>query len=156
MFHRRFLLIAVAGLIVLGLLIGAQGAAQRDAWMQGYMMGRLSDGSAAGSAGALLPYAYQGGSFGPSHFGGGFGVLFGIGLLILGLAFAGRCMHARMWGMHGGPWQEHAEGHGEGGHDEHARYGHRPPFWWPDWDRPSESRPEKPERPESGGEGGKA
>ena len=42
MFRGRFVLIGVAALVVLALIFGAISSGQRDAWTQGYLVGRLT------------------------------------------------------------------------------------------------------------------
>jgi hypothetical protein len=98
--------------------------------MQGYMAGRLSTGTDGGAA--LAPYMMPGSSFMPGYggFGQGFGLLIGLGLLMLGFFFLltrGRAHHRRWhegkeeWAAHmhqemrrwheqrGGPWDSRPE-----------------------------------------------
>jgi hypothetical protein len=129
MHGKRFLVPALAGLLVIVLLFSGVSAMQRNAWSQGYMLGRLSTGADAGAVAPLMPYGYSSGH----SFGGGFGLVIGIGLLLL-LLGAGRAFHGRPWAMHGGPhgmdaeaWQRMAQAHAE----RHARHGrHGPPWCW--------------------------
>ncbi len=98
MFGRRWIGLAVAALLVIVVISAANGSAQQNAWMQGYMAGRLSAGSDGGAA-ALAPYMMPGGAFGP-HFGGAApGLLLGLGFLALGFFALTR--------GHGGRWQQH-------------------------------------------------
>jgi hypothetical protein len=113
----RWLIVAAAVLLVLGLVFAGGAAAQRDAWMQGYMMGRLATGNDGGANAALLPYMYPG--YGGPHFGG-FGIFLLLGLLFLGFA-AMRFFRFSAWREGGGPW-----GHGGGPGHWHGR---RSPWW---------------------------
>ncbi len=145
MFPRRLIFVGLAALLVIGLLMANNSAAQRDAWTQGYLVGRLSAGSAGtGNAAPLPPYAYPGaypgydgawGYPGPHH--GGFGaiLLVGLGLLF----FFGISRFFRGW--HGGR-------PGEGPHGSWGMHGHGRRWWhdtpWPDaegQEQPSQERP---------------
>jgi len=133
--HKRFLMVALAALIVVGLLIAGGSAIQRSAWSQGYMMGRLS---ASGDDGGVVPYApygYPGRHVGPSSFLCGVGPLFTVGLLFLLLVGAGKIFHFRAWKEAGGPlgegWAKHW----------HQRHGHMPPWCWGQ-EEPSEEKTE--------------
>ena len=130
MFRGRFLGLVLAALLVFGLLIGGASAIQRDAWTQGYMMGRLSTGTDGGSAVPMMPYAYPGIYGGAGHFGGGLGLIFGIGLLFLLVLVVGRLFGPRAWAMHGGrgcpPWP-YLEGQADG---SPSRHWHRGPWEW--------------------------
>jgi hypothetical protein len=129
MVRGRFLLIGVAAVVVLALIFGAVSNNQRDAWTQGYLVGRLTavEGEGAlASAGALLPYAYGYPSRGPG-FGGFFFLLLGIGaVLFIGSRFA-RMAQWRAWaaqqgltpegqGQPGAPWGGPPMGWGCGHH----------------------------------------
>lgn len=110
MMSHRFLWIALAGLLVVGLLMGGISATQRSAWNEGFMMGRLT---ASGDGSAVLPYAY-GYGMGPaggSSFGG-FGLLLGVGLLFLVFAGFSRMGRRHAWGMEGQPHGTSPWGHG--------------------------------------------
>ena len=152
MFQRRFMFVALVGLIVLVLLFGAVSAGQRDAWTQGYMMGRLSAGTdGANSAAPLLPYMY-GGQFGLHPFFGGFGLLLLIGGLFLFFGVA-RCFRFHAWGMHGGPWAHGPEGQAPSDQQQARGWGRRgygPPPWWHGWEHPEEKSQPAPDEPESG------
>lgn len=102
MSRERMVLIGLAVLTIGALLFAGAAAGRRSAWMEGYMMGRLSAVSpgteagvgeaGAGAAAAMLPYAPYGVGF--AHRGPGFG---GVLLLMLGVGavvfFAGRFAH---------------------------------------------------------------
>jgi hypothetical protein len=79
MVGRRWIGFALAALLIIVVISTVGGQTRQNAWMQGYMAGRLSAGSDGGAA--LAPYMMPGGPFG---YGGGFG--HGIGLFI-GLGF---------------------------------------------------------------------
>ena len=67
MYGKRFLMKALVGLLVIALLIGGASSLQRNAWMQGYMMGQLGAG---GDGKAVIPYM----AYGLQGYGGpGFG-----------------------------------------------------------------------------------
>ena len=126
--QKRIIGLVVAALVVLGLLLAVGGGMQRDAWMEGYTIGRLT--AAAGVDGALAPVApYM--PYAMPHRGPGFGgFLF---LLLGGAAFffvVTRFLHMarwRAWAMQGGqpgaqgdwhggpPWMSHGGpcGHGD-------------------------------------------
>jgi hypothetical protein len=126
MSRERMILIGLAVLAGLALLFAGATAGQRSAWMEGYMMGRLSvatTGAEAGTgaaAAALLPYGPYGMGF--AHRGPGFG---GVLFLLLGLGavafFASRCVHRARWRA----WMA-AQG-APGGAQAEWRYG--PPPW---------------------------
>jgi hypothetical protein len=102
MSRERVVLIGLAVLVVGALLFAGAAAGQRSAWMEGYMMGRLTAVTAAPAAGAvapaaaMLPYAPYGMGF--AHRGPGVG---GILLLVLGVGavalMVGRCAHRARW-----------------------------------------------------------
>ncbi len=137
MFPRRLVIGVVVGLLVLGLLMTGISSMQRDAWMQGYLLGRLSTGSDGGTTGQLLPYLYPG--YGGPHFGG-FGFIFFLGLLFLLFVGLRHFFRYQAWHQQGGP---------EGG--PWGRRGHRPPWW--DWDEAPKSKSEQggPESRSGGG-----
>ena len=81
MVGKRFLMKALVGLLVIALLIGGASSLQRNAWMQGYMMGQLGAGADGGTALPYMAYGLQG--YGGPGLGGGLAILFGIGLLAL-------------------------------------------------------------------------
>ena len=90
MYGRRFVWIAVAALLVFGLIFAfGMDSARQQAWMQGYMMGQMAaGGGGAQSVTPLLPYmALQSGRMGG---GGGSPLLLfgGILLVIFGLRFS--------------------------------------------------------------------
>lgn len=136
MFRGRFVLIGVAALVVLALIFGAISSSQRDAWTQGYLIGRLSavEGDAALAATGLLPYAiYATPQRGPG-FGGFLFLLLGIGAaFFIGSRFA-RMAQWRAWaaqqgltpeGQPNAPWGGPPMGWGCGGH--HHRQPQAPP-----------------------------
>ena len=101
MVGKRFLMKALVGLLVIALLIGGASSLQRNAWMQGYMMGQLGAG---GDGGAALPYmAYGLQGYGGPGLGGGLAILLGIGLLALLFMGFSRVFLGRPWAMQGGP-----------------------------------------------------
>jgi hypothetical protein len=119
MFFKRWIVLALAVLLVIGVFSAISGAGQREAWMQGYMAGRLSTGTDGGAA--IAPYMMYGGNFGP-HFGfGGIGFFWGVGLLLLGFFLIGRRLHWR--GHEGGPedWHERMRAEAERWHERHQR-----------------------------------
>ena len=141
MYPRRFLVMALVGLLIAGLLFAGIGSAQRSAWTQGYLMGRLSASGDGSKLPPPDPYLYSGGYAGPHS--GGLGVFFLIGLVLLALATLGRLF--RPWGWH----------HGEPGNTPGGRQGEkwaphwrRPPWW--NWEQPGESPAAKPGTGEGG------
>lgn len=105
MFYKRWIVIAIAALLVFGGLSAMSGAGQREAWMQGYMAGRLSAGSDGDAA--LAPYLMPGGAFGPRYGGVGPGLFFGLGFLALGLFLISRRLHSARWSGKPDEWHEH-------------------------------------------------
>ncbi|HAJ35903.1 MAG TPA: hypothetical protein DCL15_09435 [Chloroflexi bacterium] len=96
MVRGRFLLAGVLALVVLALIFGAVTNGQRDAWTQGYLVGRLTavEGEGALAATGLLPYA----AYGFPQRGPGFGGLVFLLLGIGALAFIGsRFAHMAQW-----------------------------------------------------------
>ena len=108
---RKFL-VGLAVLVVAGLLFALVSAGQRSAWMEGFMMGRLTAVSVPAEAGAvtaMLPYAPYGVRF--AHRGPGLGGFFFLLLGLGGLAFlASRMVHRARWhawmAAHGAPQAE--------------------------------------------------
>ena len=101
MVGKRFLMKALVGLLVIALLIGGASSLQRNAWMQGYMMGQLGAG---GDGGAVIPYmAYGLQGYGGPGLGGGLAILLGVGLLALLFMGFSRVFLGRPWAMQGGP-----------------------------------------------------
>ena len=125
------------GLLVIALLIGGASSLQRNAWMQGYMMGQLGAGADGGAAVPYMAYGLQG-SGGPG-LGGGLAILLGLGLLALLFMGFSRVFLGRPWAMQGGPqggdeqsWQRMAQAHAERA-ARHWRHG--PPGCWDQADK---------------------
>jgi len=142
---KHFLGKALVGLLVIVLLASGVSAMQRDAWTQGYVMGRAASSGDGGALAPLLPYGY-GGYAGPRF--GGFGTILGIGLLVALFLVAGSVFRRMTRVMHAGPhgwdkqaWQRMAEAWAEHG-DRHRRHG--PPWCWERDDKP-QGEPGKPE-----------
>lgn len=104
MSRERMALIGLAALLVAGLLFGAVSSGiangQRDAWMQGYTLGRLT--AAAGVDGAVapqLPYAVPYAAYGPGYGprGPGFGGVLLILLATGALFFVSRLVMRERW-----------------------------------------------------------
>ena len=136
MVRGRFVLIGIAAVVVLALIFGAVSNNQRDAWTQGYLIGRLTavEGDAAlAPVGAIAPYAYAYPQRGPG-FGGFLFLLLGIGgVIFIGSRFA-RMTQWRAWAAQQGmtpegqpkaPWGGPPMGWGCGGH--HQRQQQAPP-----------------------------
>jgi hypothetical protein len=136
MVGKRFLMKAMVGLLVIALLISGVSSLQRNAWMQGYMMGQLGAG---GNGGAALPYmAYGLQGYGGAGLGGGVTILLGIGLLALLFVGFGRIFLGRRWATPGGAqdspvntdeqsWERMVQAHAE---RAARRWGHGPPGCW--------------------------
>lgn len=166
MSRERVVLIGLTVLAGLALLFAGAAAVQRGAWMEGYMMGRLSAVSItaeAGGAAAMLPYAPYGMGF--AHRGPGFG---GVLFLLLGLGavafFASRCLHRARWrawmaaqGAQAGPqpgapppWMHGPWGHGPWGHGPwEGSPGSQPTAQSQPSAPPASSAPEPPASPAS-------
>ena len=117
MFGKRWIGFALAAaLIIVVISTVGGGQAQQNAWMQGYMAGRLSAGSDGGAA--LAPYMMPGSPFmpGAGGFGHGIGLFIGLGLLALGF-FA----LTRGRGHHG-HWQARREEWARRMHEEARRW----------------------------------
>jgi hypothetical protein len=106
--RERIVLIGLAVLLVAGLIFGAVSSGiaggQREAWMEGYTMGRLT--AAAGVDGAVAPLApYTGAYVGPYAYGPGFGRqgpgFGGVLLILLGMGalffFVSRLVMRERW-----------------------------------------------------------
>ena len=134
MSRERIVLIALAVLAVGALLFAGAAAGQRSAWMEGYMMGRLSavggaEAAGAGAAAAMLPYAPYGVGF--VHHGPGFGgVLLVLGAVAFGL-FLCRFAHRARWAR----WQAWMAMQGAPGGAPGAAGSQTGPQGWPqaDW-----------------------
>jgi hypothetical protein len=150
MYGKRFLMKALVGLLVIALLIGVASSMQRNAWMQGYMMGQLSAG---GDGKAVIPYMAYGlqGSGGPG-LGGGLAILLGLGLLALLFVGFGRTFPGRRWATPDGTqgdrlgtdeqsWQRMAQAHAE----RAARHWRNGPPWCWDQAEEAETRSNMPE-----------
>ena len=141
MVGKRFLMKALVGLLVIALLIGGASSLQRNAWMQGYMMGQLGAGADGSAALPYMAYGLQG--YGGPDLGGGLAILLGIGLLALLFMGFSRVFLGRPWAMQGGPqggpqggdeqsWQRMAQAHAERA-ARHWRHG--PPGCWDQADK---------------------
>jgi hypothetical protein len=159
MHGKRFLMKVLVGLFVIALLIGGASSLQRNAWMQGYMVGQLGAGADGGAAMPYMAYGLQG--YGGPHLGGGLTILLGFGLLALLFMGFGRIFLGRSWAMQGGPeggpqggdeqsWQRMAQAHAERA-ARHWRHG--PPSGC--WDQADKIEPASGEPasgvPETGG-----
>ena len=125
MFSKRWIGLALVALLLIGVISAVSGAGQRDAWMQGYLAGRLSTGEDDGSA--LTPYLMARGEFG-SHYGGfgaGLNCLIGLGFLLFGLFFVSRTLH-RVFGSNSDEWRERMRAEADRWHERHhSRQGER-------------------------------
>ena len=126
MSHQRFPWLALAALIVVGLLIAGGTAIHRRGWTQGYVMGRLAAGGEDGAAGPYLPYGYPGRHVGFAPALCGLGPLLTVGLLLLALVAAGRLFRFRAWKKAAGPEGERWARHWA----RHWRHGPTPPWCW--------------------------
>jgi hypothetical protein len=108
MVGKHFLMKALGGLLVIALLIGGASSLQRNAWMQGYMMGQLGAGADGGAAIPYMAYGLQG--YGGPGLGGGPAILLGIGLLALLFVGFSRVFHGRPWAMQDGPQSGSSQG----------------------------------------------
>jgi hypothetical protein len=134
MYGKRFLMKALVGLLVIALLIGGASSLQRNAWMQGYLMGQLSSGSGSNGSAALPYMAYGLQGYGGPGVGGGLTILLGLGLLALLFVGFGRFFLGRRWATPDGTqgadeqsWQRMAQAHAERA-ARHWRHG--PPGCW--------------------------
>jgi hypothetical protein len=116
MYGRRWIGFALAALLIVVVISAVSGSAQRDAWMQGYMAGRLSTGT--DGAASLAPYMMPGSPLAPSYggFGHGGGLFVGLGLLALGFFFV-----TRGFGRHRG-WRRGKAEWAERMHQEMRRW----------------------------------
>ena len=131
MFPRRFLGIAIGLLLIVGLLFVVP-SMQRDAWMQGYLMGQLASGKDAGSTALLAPNMMHG--YGPGFGGPGFFLLIPLGILFfIGL---GKFMRHRAW--------QHGYGQGGPGGWHH----HGPPPWAQGQPQQGQAQPQTPDQPQ--------
>jgi hypothetical protein len=107
MFYKRWIVIGLAALLLFGVVSAIGGAGQREAWMEGYIAGRLSTGSDGGAA--LAPYMMPGGPFGPHYGGFGFGpgLFLGLGFLALGVFLLSRRFHGGRWNEGAADFHQH-------------------------------------------------
>ena len=119
MFYKRWIVIAVAALLVFGVVSAISGAGQREAWMQGYMAGRLSTGSDGGAA--LAPYLMPGSPLGPRYggFGAGPGLFIGLAFLGLGAFLISRRLHDPRSGAAHDDWHAHMRQEARRWHQRH-------------------------------------
>jgi hypothetical protein len=103
--RERLIWSGLAAVLVLGLIFGAVSSGQRDAWLEGYTMGRLAATSGDGAAvvtAPYLPYAYGAAPRGLG-FGGFLFLLVGAGLLFFLVTRFARMAQWRAWMAQGGP-----------------------------------------------------
>lgn len=142
MFRERFVWIGLAALLVIGLIIAGGAHAQQGAWMDGFMMGRLT--AVAGTNTAVAPVApvapvmaYPVGyPMGYPHQGPGFGgflfLLFGAGMVFFVVSRFVHMARWRAWAMQQDWSQSGAEGEWRGGPPPwmhgpmHGPCGHKP------------------------------
>ena len=142
MLKKRFWVVPLTALIVVGLLILSGFAIHRIGWLQGYRIGQSAIG---GEGGAVVPYA-------PYGFGRP-GLLFTIGVLFLLLIVVGKFFRFWAWKMAGSPWTM-ASGPKRAPWTWHWHHPHAPmPPWCWGWEKPPE---EKAEQAEPGAETGAA
>lgn len=145
MFGRRWIGFALAALLVIVVISAVGGSAQRNAWMQGYMAGRLSAGTDGGAA-ALTPYMMPGSPFMPGYggFGHGIGLFIGLGILALGFFALTRGRgHHRHWQARKEAWAQHMQEEARRWHEQ-AAAGERGAPWSPRTeDRPAGEEPQK-------------
>ena len=120
---KRWIMVLLALLLVFGGIAAISGAAQRDAWMQGYMVGRMSaDGDGAS---ALAPYLLQSGGLMPraGGFGAGFGLLIALGFLALafGMIRSRGRGHHRRWHEGHREWAEHMRQEAQRWHEQRGQ-----------------------------------
>lgn len=132
MSRGRLIIAGAISLVVLVLLFGAVANGQRDAWTQGYLVGRLTaaEGAGALAPAGLLPYATYGFPQRGPGFGGFFFLLLGVGAaFFIGSRFA-RMAQWRAWAAQQGmtpegqpnvPWGGPPMGWGCGHHHRHQQ-----------------------------------
>ena len=133
MSQKRFLVVALAVLIVAGLLIAGGAVVRQSAWTQGYMMGRLAAGA---DDGVPVPYGAYGFGYPRSHFGFA-PFLCTAGLFVLLLIAVGKFFRFRAWKM--AHWGHKPPEGGWPKGERWAKHWHRhhgPPWWG--WKEPSE------------------
>jgi hypothetical protein len=119
MFGRRWIGFALMALLVIVVISTLGGSAQQNAWMQGYMAGRLSAGT--DGAVALAPYMIPGSPFMPRYggFGHGIGLFIGLGFLALGVFALTRGRgHHRHWQARKQEWARHMQEEARRWHEE--------------------------------------
>lgn len=97
MVRGRFVIAGVMALVVLALIFGAVSNGQRDAWTQGYLVGRLTaveGGDGALATAGLLPYAAYGFPQRGPGFGGFLFLLLGAGAVFF---IGSRCVRMAQW-----------------------------------------------------------
>ncbi len=130
---RRFPMLIVTALIVVGLLMLGGSMIQRSAWTQGYMMGQMA---AKGGDNALVPYMAYGPGFGGAPWLGGLACLFTLGLLALAAMAFGAFFRHRAWHGAGGPQAGPQVGPQAGPPDVWRwRHPHAAPPWAQPWNQ---------------------
>lgn len=148
MVRGRFLLAGGLALVVLALIFGAVTNGQRDAWTQGYLVGRLTavEGEGALAATGLLPYAAYGFPQRGPGFGGLVFLLLGIGALaFIGSRFV-RMAQWRAWAAQQGITPERYPNAPWGGAPMSwgcGRHQHRPPQETPATGEKTEEKAER-------------
>ncbi len=119
MFYKRWIVIGLAALLLFGLVSAISGAGQREAWMEGYIAGRLSTGSDGGAA--LAPYMMPGSPFGPHYGGFGFGpgLFLGLAFLALGVFLLSRRFHGGRWSEGAAEFHQHMREEARRWHEQH-------------------------------------
>ena len=138
MSRTRYLVAALATLVVVGLVAVGGLAVHRLGWSQGYEVGRLAAGGEETAGAAYAPY-------GSVHSG----LLLTVGLILLGLLIAAKLVRVWAWRTMAWPWMmarapvgRHWTRHW------HGPYGPMPPWWW---QSPPEQEGWRAQPPEEGG-----
>lgn len=112
--RRRIFVFGLIGLAVVFLIFGAMNH-QRDAYMEGFVMGQLAASSdSSGINPLLLTQMGYGAHRGPGIGGLFFGFL-GLGFLFLMVTRFGHMARYRAWAMHGSHSGDHGRGEGHHG-----------------------------------------
>ena len=150
MFRGRWLMMVLVGLLIFAVVGGIGSAMQRNAWNEGFMMGRLASGGQDGAPAPIQPYTYGYGypdrGFGGGSFFGGLGFLLGLGLLFFLVSGFFRMWRWRAWATQwesgaapGGPWR------GPGHEAWHHFHGSRRGCWGDQAEKSADQPAAKPE-----------
>ena len=146
MYPKRFLIWPLVGLLIIGLLVIGGSAHRRNAWTQGYMMGRMAAESGDGAVMPYQPYG-MGYFYGPSPTRGIWGAVMAVSFGLFSLLIVAKLFRRWAWaaasGNKQGEWGEHGAPPWAKEWSRHRRGRHcPPPFWFHGWEEPPSAKEE--------------